>query len=92
MKRELQRITGTIEKHQKGFGFIRQEEGADFFVAPDKMAGAMNGDTVEAEVLPPYMTRRSNEARVIKVIERKEIIMKKFVFIKSIIKRYDVHY
>ena len=71
MKRELQRITGTIEKHQKGFGFIRQEEGADFFVAPDKMAGAMNGDTVEAEVLPPYMTRRSNEARVIKVLERK---------------------
>ena len=71
MKRELQRITGTIEKHQKGFGFIRQEEGADFFVAPDKMAGAMNGDTVEAEVLPPYITRRSNEARVIKVLERK---------------------
>ena len=71
MKRELKRITGTIEKHKKGFGFIRQEEGADFFVAPDKMAGAMNGDTVEAEVLPPYMTRRSNEARVIKVLERK---------------------
>ena len=71
MKRELKRITGTIEKHKKGFGFIHQEEGADFFVAPDKMAGAMNGDTVEAEVLPPYMTRRSNEARVIKVLERK---------------------
>ena len=71
MKRELQSITGTFEKHQKGCGFIRQEEGADFFVAPDKMAGAMNGDTVEAEVLPPYMTRRSNEARVIKVLERK---------------------
>lgn len=71
MKKELHRITGTIEKHQKGFGFIRQEEGADFFVAPDKIAGAMNGDTVEAEVLPPYMTRRSNEARVIKVLERK---------------------
>lgn len=71
MKKELHRITGTIEKHQKGFGFIRHEEGADFFVAPDKMAGAMNGDTVEAEVLPPYMTRRSNEARVIKVLERK---------------------
>ena len=71
MKKELHRITGIIEKHQKGFGFIRQEEGADFFVAPDKMAGAMNGDTVEAEVLPPYMTRRSNEARVIKVLERK---------------------
>ena len=71
MKRELKRITGTIEKHKKGFGFIRQEEGTDFFVAPDKMAGAMNGDTVEAEILPPYMTRRSHEARVVQILERK---------------------
>ena len=71
MKRELKRITGTIEKHKKGFGFIRQEEGADFFVAPDKMNGAMNGDTVEAEIIPPHMTRRSREAAVVKVLERK---------------------
>ena len=71
MKRELKRITGTIEKHKKGFGFIHQEEGADFFVAPDKMGGAMNGDTVEAEIIPPHMTRRSREAAVVKVLERK---------------------
>ena len=71
MKRELKKITGTIEKHKKGFGFIHQEEGADFFVAPDKMGGAMNGDTVEAEIIPPHMTRRSREAAVVKVLERK---------------------
>ena len=71
MKREMQRIIGIIEKHKKGFGFIRQEEGADFFVAPDKMGGAMNGDTVEAEILPPHMTRRSHEARVIQILEHK---------------------
>ena len=71
MKRELKRITGTIEKHKKGFGFIHQEEGADFFVAPDKMGGAMNGDTVEAEIIPPHMTRRMREAAVVKVLERK---------------------
>lgn len=71
MKREMQRITGIIEKHKKGFGFIRREEGADFFVAPDKMGGAMNGDTVEAEILPPHMTRRSHEARVIQILEHK---------------------
>ena len=71
MKRESERIRGTIEKHKKGFGFIRQEEGADFFVAPDKMAGAMNGDTVEAEILPTYMTRRSHEAKVVQILERK---------------------
>ena len=71
MKRELQRITGIIEKHQKGFGFIRQEEGADVFVAPDRMAGAMNGDKVEAEIVPPHTTRRNKEAVVVKVLERK---------------------
>lgn len=71
MKRETERITGIIEKHQKGFGFIRQEEGADVFVAPDRMAGAMNGDKVEAEIVPPHLTRRSREASVVKVLERK---------------------
>ena len=71
MKREIERITGIIEKHQKGFGFIRQEEGVDVFVAPDRMAGAMNGDKVEAEIVPPHMTRRNREAAVVKVLERK---------------------
>ena len=40
-------------------------------MAPDKMGGAMNGDTVEAEILPPHMTRRSHEARVIQILEHK---------------------
>ena len=71
MKREIERITGIIEKHQKGFGFIRQEEGVDVFVAPDRMAGAMNGQKVEAEIVPPHMTRRNREAAVVKVLERK---------------------
>ena len=71
MKREIERITGIIETHQKGFGFIRQEEGVDVFVAPDRMAGAMNGDKVEAEIVPPHMTRRNREAAVVKVLERK---------------------
>ena len=71
MKREIERITGIIETPQTGFGFIRQEEGVDVFVAPDRMAGAMNGDKVEAEIVPPHMTRRNREAAVVKVLERK---------------------
>ena len=70
---ELSKITGVLEKHQRGFGFIRQEEGTDYFVAPDNMRGAMNGDIVEAEVLPPYFSTRKREAIVFKIIERKTV-------------------
>lgn len=65
------KITGVLEKHPRGFGFIRQEEGADYFVAPDNMLGAMNGDIVEAEALPPYFSTRKREAIVFRILERK---------------------
>lgn len=68
---ELSKIIGTIEKHPRGFGFVRQEEGADIFIAPDNMGGAMNGDIVEADLLPPYLWTKSKEGIVIRVLERK---------------------
>ena len=68
---ELSKITGIIEKHPRGFGFVRQEEGADIFIAPDNMGGAMNGDLVEADLLPPYLWTKSKEGIVTKVLERR---------------------
>lgn len=68
---ELSKIIGTIEKHPRGFGFVRQEEGADIFIAPDNMGGAMNGDTVEVDLLPPYLWTKSKEGIVTRVLERK---------------------
>ena len=67
---------GTIEKHNKGFGFVRQEEGEDIFVSPKNMLGAMNGDTVEVELIPPHFSQRSKEGIVVKVLERnyKEVV------------------
>ena len=38
-------ITGIIEKHARGFAFLRREEGADIFIAPDNLGGAMIGLT-----------------------------------------------
>ena len=43
-------LTGVLEKHPKGFGFVRQEEGGDIFVGRDNMLGAMNGDLVEVDL------------------------------------------
>lgn len=61
---------GTIEKHAKGFGFVRQDDGEDIFVGPKNMMGAMNGDTVEVELIPPHFSQRSKEGIVVKVLER----------------------
>lgn len=63
-------LVGTIEKHAKGFGFVRQEGDEDIFVGPKNMLGAMNGDTVEVELIPPHFSSRSREGIVVKVLER----------------------
>ena len=69
-------ITGIIEKHARGFAFLRREEGADIFIAPDNLGGAMNGDTTQVELLPPYLWTKSKEGIVVKILERatKEVV------------------
>lgn len=65
------RICGILEKHRSGFGFVRQEEGGDIFIGRDNMLGAMNGDSVEVDLLPPYLWERSKEGIISRVIERR---------------------
>lgn len=69
-------ITGIIEKHARGFAFLRREEGADIFIAPDNLGGAMHGDTAQVELLPPYLWTKSKEGIVVKILERatKEVV------------------
>lgn len=69
-KRKSEIYTGIIEKHSRGFGFVRQEDDEDIFVAPSNMSGAMNGDLVEVDLLPPYLWNKSKEGIVTKVLER----------------------
>ncbi len=66
-------LTGVLEKHPKGFGFVRQEEGGDIFIARSNMLGAMNGDLVEADLLPPYLWTRSKEGIVTKILQRNTV-------------------
>ena len=72
-KRKSEVYTGTIEKHARGFGFVRQEDNEDIFVGPSNMGGAMNGDLVEVDLLPPYLWNKSKEGIVTKVLERNYI-------------------
>ena len=51
-KATSEKRTGTLDKNRAGFGFVRQEEGEDIFVARSNMNGAMNGDLVQVDLLP----------------------------------------
>lgn len=63
-------VAGIIEKHARGFAFLRRGEGSDIFIAPGNLGGAMNGDTAEVTLLPPYLWTRSKEGVVTKILER----------------------
>lgn len=63
-------FVGVLEKNKAGFGFVRQEEGRDIFIRRGNMAGAMHGDTVQADLLPEYLWERNREGIVDKVLVR----------------------
>ena len=69
-KRKSEIYTGVIQKHSRGFGFVVQEDDEDIFIGPANMGGAMNGDLVEVDLLPPYLWNKSKEGIVTKVLER----------------------
>lgn len=71
-KRETVVTTGILEKHAKGFGFVRQDEGEDVFIGRRNMMGAMNGDLVEVDLLPPYLWEKSKEGIITKILERSQ--------------------
>jgi len=65
---EMNLLSGYFEAHRDGYGFILPEKPGerDFFVPPQKTAGAMRGDRVMARV----ESWEKREARVIRVLER----------------------
>ena len=71
-------MTGVLRKYKKGFGFLEVTEereryfadgdDRDVFIAASDINGAMDGDTVEAVLLPQYLWRGNRpEARITKV-------------------------
>ncbi len=70
-KENSERWSGHLEKHRAGFGFVRQEDGEDIFIARSNMNGAMNGDLVQVDLLPEYLWQKSREGIIDCVLERK---------------------
>lgn len=67
---------GILKKHRKGFGFVIVNEDSsyaqlgDIFIAPGSMHGAMDGDTVEIDLIPEYLWGNSPEGIVTRIADR----------------------
>jgi ribonuclease R len=64
-------ITGTVQAHEKGFGFFVPEDGSpDAFVNPGQMNGVLNGDRVRARVRPDPRRDKQFVAEVVGIVQR----------------------
>jgi ribonuclease R len=63
-----QDITGKIDVHPDGYGFLALDTGGrDMFIPKSKMSGAMHGDRVR---VAPETYRGKQEGRVLEIVER----------------------
>ena len=74
-KRKGLKITGTLKKHRRGYGFVIPEDydltgGKDIYIPRDEMKSAMNNDIVTVKVQPLNTVNKSLEGQVEKVIKR----------------------
>ena len=62
-------LVGVLSVNLKGFGFVATDDGgADIYIAPDDLRGAMNGDKVKVRLVGSYRGRR--EGYIVEVLER----------------------
>ncbi|MEG0291186.1 MAG: ribonuclease R [Anaerovoracaceae bacterium] len=65
-------IVGVLQKHQRGFGFVVVEGvDDDIFIGADGMNTAMNGDTVEVDLIPEILWKNSREGIITGIVQRK---------------------
>lgn len=72
-------VVGTMARNKKGFGFVlprEDPENGDVYIPGGALSGAMNGDLVQARLLPPWEWERSRQGVVVSILERsaKEIV------------------
>lgn len=68
-----EKIEGVFHSNPKGFGFVSYDENKeDAFIAPDSTLNAMNGDTVQIEIVAPadHKSGKGPAGRVVSIIER----------------------
>jgi ribonuclease R len=65
-------IIGTIQGSAKGFGFLVADDKSikDIFISPADLNGAMNGDKVIVRPMKSTQSTRSQEGKVIRIINR----------------------
>ncbi|MEG0662201.1 MAG: ribonuclease R, partial [Anaerovoracaceae bacterium] len=73
-KKKSIRISGILQKHRKGFGFVSVEDGgADIFISREGINGAMNGDMVVVDLLPECLCRGDSREGIITAVETRAI-------------------
>lgn len=71
---DKQKLTGTFHANDKGFGFVAYDDAeSDAFIAPDNTMNALNGDTVEMEIIKQAEPGSSQgpEGKVVAIVDRK---------------------
>ena len=61
-------LVGVIRTNERGFGFLTVSGDKDYYVSPENLGDALNGDKVEAFAVEGRKTNDS--ARVVKILER----------------------
>jgi len=71
---EKRKLTGVFHANDKGFGFVAYDEvEPDAYIAPDNTMMALNGDTVEIEIVRPASADQSKgpEGKVTAIVDHK---------------------
>ena len=65
-------VVGTIEGHQRGFGFLipKDKTRDDVFIPAENMNGAMHGDRVIVNITRRNEFGKREEGEVIRILER----------------------
>lgn len=70
-------ITGTLQSHPKGFGFLipDNKEEKDVFIPSSAINGAMNGDKIAVKLTREDTSTKKREGEVAEIIERNNTIV-----------------
>ncbi|MFQ5672192.1 MAG: ribonuclease R [Nitrospinales bacterium] len=68
---EMNLVSGVLEGHPNGFGFLRSDLPDDIYIGRTRMGGAMHGDRVMVRVESQSRFDDRPEGKVIRILERK---------------------
>ena len=90
LERGMQRIVGTFEASNKGFGFVVADDkkiAKDIFISRDHTKGAVSGHKVVVEITDYGEDRRNPEGKVVEILGH---VNDPGVDILSVIRRYEL--